>query len=125
MIHYGVSKTALLGVSRGLAELTAGTGVTVNAVLPGPTRSEGVASFFAELAQAQGVPQAQMERDFIAQNRPSSLPRRLATVEKWPTWWCTPARPRPRPPTARRCAWTAAWSARSPEPAHPSSGILT
>ena len=73
MIHYGVSKTALLGVSRGLAELTAGTGVTVNAVLPGPTRSEGVASFFAELAQAQGVPQAQMERDFIAQNRPSSL----------------------------------------------------
>ena len=72
MIHYGVSKTALLGVSRGLAELTAGTGVTVNAVLPGPTRSEGVASFFAELAQAQGVPQAQMERDFIAQNRPSS-----------------------------------------------------
>ena len=125
MIHYGVSKTALLGVSRGLAELTAGTGVTVNAVLPGPTRSEGVASFFAELAQAQGVPQAQMERDFIAQNRPSSLLRRLATVEKWPTWWCTPARPRPRPPTARRCAWTAAWSARSPEPAHPSSGILT
>ena len=80
MIHYGVSKTALLGVSRGLAELTAGTGVTVNAVLPGPTRSEGVASFFAELAQAQGVPQAQMERDFIAQNRPSSL--RLATVEE-------------------------------------------
>ena len=80
MIHYGVSKTALLGVSRGLAELTAGTGVTVNAVLPGPTRSEGVASFFAELAQAQGVPQAQMERDFIAQNRPSSLLRRLATV---------------------------------------------
>ena len=82
MIHYGVSKTALLGVSRGLAELTAGTGVTVNAVLPGPTRSEGVASFFAELAQAQGVPQAQMERDFIAQNRPSSLLRRLATVEE-------------------------------------------
>ena len=82
MIHYGVSKTALLGVSRGLAELTAGTGVTVNAVLPGPTRSEGVASFFAELAQAQGVPQAQMERDFIAQNRPSSLSRRLATVEE-------------------------------------------
>ena len=81
MIHYGVSKTALLGVSRGLAELTAGTGVTVNAVLPGPTRSEGVASFFAELAQAQGVPQAQMERDFIAQNRPSSL-LRLATVEE-------------------------------------------
>jgi len=82
MIHYGVSKTALLGVSRGLAELTAGTGVTVNAVLPGPTRSEGVAGFFAEMAREQNVPQAQMESDFIARHRPSSLLRRLATVEE-------------------------------------------
>lgn len=82
MIHYGVSKTALLGVSRGLAELTAGTGVTVNAVLPGPTRSEGVADFFAEMAKEQGVSQDAMERDFIAQHRPSSLLRRLATVEE-------------------------------------------
>ncbi|MFD4838636.1 SDR family NAD(P)-dependent oxidoreductase [Achromobacter sp. NPDC058515] len=82
MIHYGVSKTALLGVSRGLAELTAGTGVTVNAVLPGPTRSEGVADFFAEMAKEQGVTQEQMERDFIAQHRPTSLLRRLATVEE-------------------------------------------
>ncbi len=82
MIHYGVSKTALLGVSRGLAELTAGTGVTVNAVLPGPTRSEGVADFFAEMAKEQGIPQEQMERDFIAQHRPTSLLRRLATVEE-------------------------------------------
>lgn len=82
MIHYGVSKTALLGVSRGLAELTAGTGVTVNAVLPGPTRSEGVADFFAEMAREQGVSQEQMERDFIAQHRPTSLLRRLATVEE-------------------------------------------
>ncbi|QKH37623.1 SDR family oxidoreductase [Achromobacter pestifer] len=82
MIHYGVSKTALLGVSRGLAELTAGTGVTVNAVLPGPTRSEGVSDFFAEMAKEQGVTQDQMERDFIAQHRPTSLLRRLATVEE-------------------------------------------
>lgn len=82
MIHYGVSKTALLGVSRGLAELTAGSGVTVNAVLPGPTRSEGVVDFFAEMAREQGLPQEQMERDFIAQHRPSSLLRRLATVEE-------------------------------------------
>ncbi|MGE8639061.1 MAG: SDR family NAD(P)-dependent oxidoreductase, partial [Achromobacter sp.] len=82
MIHYGVSKTALLGVSRGLAELTAGTGVTVNAVLPGPTRSEGVADFFAEMAKEQGVSQEDMERDFIAQHRPTSLLRRLATVEE-------------------------------------------
>ncbi|QVQ27105.1 SDR family NAD(P)-dependent oxidoreductase [Achromobacter deleyi] len=82
MIHYGVSKTALLGVSRGLAELTAGTGVTVNAVLPGPTRSEGVSDFFAEMAKEQGVSQEQMERDFVAQHRPTSLLRRLATVEE-------------------------------------------
>lgn len=82
MIHYGVSKTALLGVSRGLAELTAGTGVTVNAVLPGPTRSEGVSDFFAEMAREQGVTQDEMERDFIAQHRPTSLLRRLATVEE-------------------------------------------
>ena len=82
MIHYGVSKTALLGVSRGLAELTAGTGVTVNAVLPGPTRSEGVSDFFAEMAREQGVTQDEMERDFIARHRPTSLLRRLATVEE-------------------------------------------
>ena len=50
MVHYGTSKTAQLAVSRGLAEMTAGTGVTVNAVLPGPTRSEGVADFFAKMA---------------------------------------------------------------------------
>lgn len=82
MIHYGVSKTAMLAVSRGLAELTAGTGVTVNAVLPGPTRSEGVSDFFAEMAKEQGVSQDEMERDFIAQHRPTSLLRRLATVDE-------------------------------------------
>lgn len=82
MIHYGVSKTAQLAVSRGLAELTAGTNVTVNALLPGPTRSEGVADFFAEMAKEQGVSQAQMEQDFIAQHRPTSLLRRLATVQE-------------------------------------------
>lgn len=82
MIHYGVSKTAQLAVSRGLAELTAGTNVTVNAVLPGPTRSEGVADFFAEMAKEQGVSQEQMEQDFIAQHRPTSLLRRLATVQE-------------------------------------------
>ncbi len=65
-----------------LAELTAGTGVTVNAVLPGPTRSEGVSDFFAEMAKEQGVSQDEMERDFIAQHRPTSLLRRLATVDE-------------------------------------------
>jgi NAD(P)-dependent dehydrogenase (short-subunit alcohol dehydrogenase family) len=82
MIHYGMTKTAQLAISRGLAEQVAGTGVTVNAVLPGPTRSEGVGEFFAKLAKEKGVTQAEMESQFIAQNRPSSLLRRLATVDE-------------------------------------------
>lgn len=79
MVHYGMSKTAQLAVSRGLAETLAGSGVTVNAVLPGPTRSEGVNRFFTELAAEQGVPLATVERDFIATDRPTSLLRRLIT----------------------------------------------
>ena len=82
MVHYGMSKTAQLAVSRGLAETVAGTGVTVNSVLPGPTRSEGVAEFFAKMAAEQGVSQAEMEAQFIAQHRPSSLLKRLATVDE-------------------------------------------
>jgi NAD(P)-dependent dehydrogenase (short-subunit alcohol dehydrogenase family) len=82
MIHYGMTKTAQLAISRGLAESVAGTGITVNAVLPGPTRSEGVGEFFGKLAKEKGVAQEEMERQFIAQNRPSSLLRRLATVEE-------------------------------------------
>jgi len=65
MIHYGMTKTAQLAISRGLAESVAGTGVTVNAVLPGPTRSEGVADFFAKLAREQGVSQAEMEKHIL------------------------------------------------------------
>jgi NAD(P)-dependent dehydrogenase (short-subunit alcohol dehydrogenase family) len=82
MVHYGTTKTAQLAVSRGLAESLAGTGVTVNAILPGPTRSEGVGDFFAKIAKDQGVSQAQVERDFIQTHRPSSLIQRLATVEE-------------------------------------------
>ena len=93
MIHYGLTKTAQLALARGLAEATAGTGVTVNSVLPGPTRSEGVADFFAKMAAEQGVAQARMEADFIAQHRPSSLLRRLAGVEEvanMVTYVCSP-----------------------------------
>jgi NAD(P)-dependent dehydrogenase (short-subunit alcohol dehydrogenase family) len=82
MVHYGMSKTAQLAVSRGLAETLAGTGVTVNAILPGPTRSEGVSDFFGKIAAEQGVSLAEVERDFIQTHRPSSLIKRLATVEE-------------------------------------------
>ncbi|MFI5024065.1 MAG: SDR family NAD(P)-dependent oxidoreductase [Alphaproteobacteria bacterium] len=82
MIHYGMTKTAQLAVARGLAELTAGSAVTVNAVLPGPTRSAGVGSFVKELAEARGISEAEFERDFFAEMRPSSLLKRFATVEE-------------------------------------------
>lgn len=82
MIHYGTTKTAQLAVARGLAETLAGTGVTVNAILPGPTRSEGVGDFFAKIAKEQGTAQEDVERDFIKNHRPTSLIQRLATVEE-------------------------------------------
>jgi NAD(P)-dependent dehydrogenase (short-subunit alcohol dehydrogenase family) len=77
MIHYGMTKAAQLSISRGLAQTTTGTGVTVNAVLPGPTRSEGVAGFFGKLAAEQGIDQAEMERRFFANARPTSILKRL------------------------------------------------
>lgn len=82
MVHYGTTKTALLAVSRGLAETLAGTGVTVNAVLPGPTRSEGVAEFFRRMAAERRQPQEALEAGFIAEHRPSSIIGRLASVEE-------------------------------------------
>ncbi len=82
MIHYGMTKTAQLAISRGLAESLAGTGVTVNAVLPGPTRSEGVGDFFGKIAREKGATQDEVERDFIETHRPSSVIRRLATPEE-------------------------------------------
>ena len=78
MIHYGVTKTAQLALARGLAELTTGTQVTVNSVLPGPTRSEGVGAFVEGLARQQRKDAAQVERDFLQQMRPSSLLQRFA-----------------------------------------------
>lgn len=82
MVHYGVTKTAQLGVSRGLAEVLSGTGVTVNAVLPGPTLSEGVTDFFGKIAKDQGKSQKEVETDFIQTHRPTSLIKRLLTVEE-------------------------------------------
>jgi len=77
MVHYGMTKSAQLAVSRGLAQRCAGTGVTVNAVLPGPTRSEGVGEFFAKLAAEAGIPNEEMERRFFAEGRPTSILKRM------------------------------------------------
>jgi NAD(P)-dependent dehydrogenase (short-subunit alcohol dehydrogenase family) len=82
MIHYGMTKTAQLAVSRGLAETLAGTGVTVNSVLPGPTASEGVGEFVAQMATARGLDAATVEREFFATARPSSVLRRFATPDE-------------------------------------------
>jgi NAD(P)-dependent dehydrogenase (short-subunit alcohol dehydrogenase family) len=80
MIHYGMTKTAQLAVSRGLAETCAGTGVTVNAVLPGPTHSDGVDEFVKQLSG--GKPFAEFEKEFFTNVRPSSLLKRFATTEE-------------------------------------------
>jgi NAD(P)-dependent dehydrogenase (short-subunit alcohol dehydrogenase family) len=82
MIHYGMTKTAQLAISRGLAQLTRGTGVTVNSVLPGPTKSEGVEIFMKDLAKKNGEPLDQAEANFVKQNRPGSLLQRLASVDE-------------------------------------------
>src|SRR4029077_17465675 len=82
MIHYGMTKTAVIAVARGIAELTAGTGVTVNSILPGPTRSEGVDQFVKDLARTQNTDTAAVEADFFRNTRPTSLLRRFATPEE-------------------------------------------
>jgi NAD(P)-dependent dehydrogenase (short-subunit alcohol dehydrogenase family) len=82
MIHYGMTKTAQLAVARGLAEAVAGTGITVNSVLPGPTRSRGVGDFVDALAKADGKTFAQFQTEFFQKMRPTSLIKRFATPEE-------------------------------------------
>jgi NAD(P)-dependent dehydrogenase (short-subunit alcohol dehydrogenase family) len=82
MIHYGFTKTAELAISRGLAKRVAGTGVTVNAVLPGPTLSEGLREMLREQQQASGKSMEEVAADFVVRERASSLIRRAASVEE-------------------------------------------
>jgi NAD(P)-dependent dehydrogenase (short-subunit alcohol dehydrogenase family) len=82
MIHYAVTKTAQIAVARGLAESVAGTGITVNSILPGPTKSRGVLEFVGALAKAAGKTAEEIEADFFEKVRPTSLIKRFETVEE-------------------------------------------
>ena len=82
MIHYGMTKIAQVSISRGLAESVAGTGVTVNSVLVGPTESEGVGTFLDSLAKQQNLSKADMEKMFFEKGRPSSLLKRFETPDE-------------------------------------------
>jgi NAD(P)-dependent dehydrogenase (short-subunit alcohol dehydrogenase family) len=82
MIHYGMTKTAQIAVARGLAELTAGTGVTVNSVLPGPTLSDGVGDFMTALAKSKGLSDAEMETEFFTSMRPTSIIKRFIAPDE-------------------------------------------
>jgi NAD(P)-dependent dehydrogenase (short-subunit alcohol dehydrogenase family) len=82
MIHYGMTKTAQLAVSRGIAESVAGTGITVNSVLPGPTRSRGVGDFVERLAGQEGKTFEEFEKLFFQQMRPTSLIKRFAATNE-------------------------------------------
>jgi NAD(P)-dependent dehydrogenase (short-subunit alcohol dehydrogenase family) len=82
MVHYGMTKAAQIATARGIAETVAGTGITVNSVLPGPTRSRGVGDFVDSLAREQGKTPAQVETEFFAHVRPTSLLRRFGTTQE-------------------------------------------
>lgn len=82
MIHYGMTKTAQIAVSRGLAELTKGTNVTVNTILPGPTKSAGAGEFLEQMAKANNITTADVEKNFFNTARPTSLLQRFAHVDE-------------------------------------------
>jgi len=82
MIHYGMTKTAQLAVSRGLAEAVAGTAITVNSILPGPTKSRGVGEFISTLADASKMSFSDFEKEFFEKVRPTSLIKRFAEAEE-------------------------------------------
>ena len=114
MIHYGTTKTAQLAVSRGLAEAVAGTGITVNSILPGPTRSRGVEDFVDALAKADGKSFAEFEKEFFEKVRPTSLIKRFATPDEVAALVTYIASPLASPPRQNSCRL---------DRSHPSGGI--
>jgi NAD(P)-dependent dehydrogenase (short-subunit alcohol dehydrogenase family) len=82
MIHYGMTKSAQIAVARGIAESVAGTGITVNSVLPGPTRSRGVGDFVDAIAKASSTSAEAVEAEFFEKQRPTSLIKRFASTEE-------------------------------------------
>jgi NAD(P)-dependent dehydrogenase (short-subunit alcohol dehydrogenase family) len=82
MIHYGMTKTAQVAIARGIAETVAGTGITVNSVLVGPTRSEGVETFISQMGAQSGADTASFEKEFFKSIRPSSLLKRFTSTEE-------------------------------------------
>lgn len=82
MVHYGMTKTAQISIARGMAELTKGTAVTVNSIMPGPTKSRGIADFIADMATVGSVTAAEAEQNFFKNIRPTSLIQRFSSVEE-------------------------------------------
>jgi NAD(P)-dependent dehydrogenase (short-subunit alcohol dehydrogenase family) len=94
MVHYGMTKSAQLAVARGIAESVAGTAITVNSVLPGPTRSEGLATLMTQAAARRGVSEEELEKEFFRSIRPTSLLKRFETVDEVANlivYLCSPA----------------------------------
>ena len=107
MVYYGMTKTAQLAVARGIAETVAGSGVTVNSILPGPKESEGVVAFVGALAKQQNKSKEQFEKEFFEHAPPSSLFKRFAAVEEMAamvTIWQASC---PQPRMELRCGLTA------------------
>jgi NAD(P)-dependent dehydrogenase (short-subunit alcohol dehydrogenase family) len=109
MIHYGFTKTAQLSIARGLAKRLAGTGVTVNSVLPGPTLSEGVAQMLQADVERSGESLEKVAADFVNEHRSTSIIQRAARVEEVANMIIYASSEQASAPLGRRCASMAVW----------------